>query len=182
MSISVMDILRGTPVWVFVLFAYLLWSGSKRRRVSVQPFRRLFIAPAIFVAWGLLGLFEGSSAFAPTLARWLLAAVLGAALGCLAAPKLQRDGERNAVRVPGSAIPLLRNIAIFAAHYLLRVAAVIEPQARDTLLGWDIGVSGASAGYFIGWAWRCLQHYRTAALTHPPAALATPGSLHTRLS
>jgi len=162
MNATLIDIIQGTPAWVFVLFGYLVWIGIKRLQPSVMPFSRLFIVPAVFVAWGLLGLFENTGPFVPTLVRWVVAAVPGAVLGAIAAPRLQRDRQRNLVHLPPSAIPLCRNVAIFGTHYVLRVAAAIDPHARDTLLAWDICVSGASAGYFIGWALHCLQKYRRA--------------------
>jgi hypothetical protein len=162
MNITALDIIQGTPIWVVVLLAYLVWIGIKRLQPSVKPFSRLFIVPAVFVAWGLLGLFDHSGPFAPTLTRWLLAALVGGVLGALLVPRLQRDRRLNLVRIPASAIPLVRNVAIFGAHYVLRVAAAIHPHARDSLLGWDICVSGASAGYFIGWSMRCVQNYRRA--------------------
>jgi len=170
MSIAPIDIIHGTPTWVFVLFGYLVWIGIKRLQPSVRPFNRLFIVPAIFVAWGLLGLFESMGPFVPTLVRWVVAAAPGVVLGAIAAPRLQRDRQRDLVHLPPSAIPLCRNVAIFAAHYVLRVAAAIDPHARDTLLAWGICVSGASAGYFIGWALRCLQNFRTAPHTNLDAA------------
>jgi len=47
-------------------------------------------------------------------------------------------------------------------HYVLNVAAVMHPASRDVYLGWDVVVSGTSAGYFAGWAWRFWQAYRAA--------------------
>lgn len=160
-----LDILRGTPPWVFVLFAYLVWIGAQRLRPAVRDVRRIAIAPAIFIVWGLAGLAGRSAPPSLTLAHWLVGAVLGAALGAAMKQSLQTDHARRRVLQAASAVPLLRNIAIFGAHYLLNVAAALQPAARADFLGWDIYVSGFSAGFFIGWSIRFALAYRGAPQT-----------------
>jgi hypothetical protein len=156
------EILRATPIWVFVLFAYLLWMGLQRLRPGVRDIRRIGIAPAVFIAWGLVGLAGRSGPVSLTLAHWLIGAALGGALGLAMNQPLQVDRVRRLVRQPASAVPLIRNLTIFGAHYLLNVAAGLYPQSRGDIMGWDIYVSGLSAGYFIGWAIRFLREYHAA--------------------
>jgi hypothetical protein len=81
---------------------------------------------------------------------------------------MQADHARRRVRLPGSALPLLRILIIFGSHYVLRVAAAIHPEMGATYLSWDIYVSGASAGYFMGWSIRFMMSYAKA----PPVDLA----------
>jgi hypothetical protein len=66
------------------------------------------------------------------------------------------------VRQPGSVVPLLRNLGLFGAHYVLQVAMAVRPQWRDALLGWDLAVSGFSVGYFVAWSLRFVQGLRRA--------------------
>lgn len=175
MTVPILDIFRGTPVWVFALFAYLLWMGISRLKPRVRPFGQIWITPAVFIAWGLLGLFEHTGSIAPTLSRWLIAAAVGGVLGAAGGAPLKVDRARNLVQLPASVMPLVRNAAIFGAHYVLRVAATMNPPVHDMLMGWDTCVSGASAGYFLGWAVQCLRSYRNAQhvdldLTEPAVA------------
>jgi hypothetical protein len=72
---------------------------------------------------------------------------------------MQADRGRRRVLLPGSLLPLLRILVIFGAHYVLRVAAAIHPDMSATYLTWDIYVSGASAGYFVGWSVRFMRSY-----------------------
>jgi hypothetical protein len=67
--------------------------------------------------------------------------------------------RRRVVELPASWWPLARNLIIFFAHYALIAAAILTTQ-RAMLLQADIAVSGASAGYFIGWAVLLLRRYR----------------------
>jgi hypothetical protein len=168
MNVTVYDVLSHTPPWVFVLFAYLTCIGLMRLRPSVARLGKIWITPCIFVAWGLVGLFRRPDNFSLVLMHWAIGAVLGGVLGSIGQMKLTVDRPRQLVLLRGSVLPLVRILLIFGAHYLLQVAAALHPQSRASLLTWDIYVSGASAGYFVGWLARFLRSYRTA----PQADLA----------
>ena len=154
----ILEILTHTPVWVFALFAYLAWIGIQRLRPSVRRISAVWIVPLFFIAWGLSGLFTREAPIAP----WLLGAVLGAALGAGFPQPVQIDRKRGLVRQAGSVVPLLRNLFLFASHYVLRVAMAIDPAMHSTLLAADLAVSGFGAGYFAGWAIRFLIAWRRA--------------------
>ena len=83
---------------------------------------------------------------------------------------MQADHARRRVLLPGSILPLLRILIIFGSHYVLRVAAAIQPDMSATYLSWDIYVSGASAGYFVGWSVRFMLSYKKAPQRDLPAA------------
>jgi hypothetical protein len=159
MHVTLSDVLSGTPKWVFVLFAYLVWVGASRLKPGVRALAKIGITPGIFILWGLIGLVHQTGDFSQILAHWAIGAVLGGALGLALAIPMQTDRARRLVLLPGSVLPLLRILLIFGAHYVLRVAAAIHPDVAATYLTWDIYVSGASAGYFIGWSVRFIQSY-----------------------
>lgn len=156
------SILSGTPAWIFGLFAYLAWQGWQRLSPQVTTLRRVATIPVIFIGWGLIGLFTRPVAAETVAAIWSAAAAAGGILGGLTSPRsLEFDRTRGLVLRPGSILPLMRNLLIFGAHYGLNIAMAMRPDARLELTGWDIAVSGLSAGYFLGWliaflrtAWR----------------------------
>lgn len=168
---SIAPLLQDTPLWVYAVFAALLYLGLRRLRAGVQSLARVWAVPAVFIAWGLFGLAAQAGAPLETVGRWFLGAALGGALGAwsLNPAALAFDHRRRLVRQPGSALPLLRNLGIFGAHYALQVVAAIQPQLHDSAMGWDLVVSGFSAGYFAGWAARFLAGQRRA----PQTDLAT---------
>lgn len=145
-------IIAGTPLWVFALFAYVIWQGYRRLTPQVTAIHRVAIVPALFIAWGLHGLFSRPIGPEQVAAVWLPSAALGIVLGALTSPRrLQVDRWRGLVLQPGSVLPLLRLLLIFGAHYGLNIAMALRPDARHALILCDIAVSGLSAGYFIGW-------------------------------
>ena len=104
---------------------------------------------------------------------WPGGLILGAAPGLATGPTLLGvDRTRHEVELPASGWPLARNLIIFFAHYALIVAAAILTAQKAMLLQADVAVSGASAGYFIGWAVVLLRRYRAA-----PAAKTTASAL-----
>jgi hypothetical protein len=173
MNVSISQILSGTPIWVFALFAFLIWTGARRLKAGVREFAKIWITPGIFIVWGLIGLFQQPGDFSDVLFHWAIGAVLGAALGLAFGIPLQADHTRRLVLLPGSVLPLLRILIIFGAHYVLRVAGAIHPDTGAAYRVWDIYVSGAAAGYFAGWSVRFLRSYQRAPqIDLQPARLA----------
>lgn len=162
-------VLSGTPTWVFVLFGYLTWQGWLRLSPQVTTLRRVAIIPVVFIAWGLIGLFTRPVAADTVAMIWLATATAGGVLGALTSPRsLEFDRTLGLVRRPGSILPLMRNLLIFGAHYGLIVTMAMRPDIRVELTGWDIAVSGLSAGYFLGWIVAFFRRVRLA----PPADLS----------
>jgi hypothetical protein len=153
-----------TPLWVFAVFALLVYLGLQATRPRTLGLRRILIVPAIFIAWGIVSLVSAHAVSTLLIGDWIVAAALGAGLASAMVrfPALRADRGRRKVHLPGSALPLIRNLAIFGAKYGLAVAAAMTPAARDHLALWDIAVSGLSAGYFLGWLGRFAAAYRHA--------------------
>ena len=170
MATTILAILSGTPLWVWALLAGLTGLGLQATRARRVKLRRVFATPLAFVGWGLatLALHAGPTA----LVAWPTAASLGLVLG-LAVTRL--DGVRGdralgVVELPGSWLPLIRNLGIFGVRYALAVAAALLPAAHDRLMLWDLAVSGLSAGYFAGWLAVFMRRWR-----HTPSAPRAAG-------
>ena len=153
-------ILANTPLWVFPLLAYLIWQGWQARRPRTQAVWRMLVVPLVFFLMGLSRLVLAHHGLEPLLA-WLAAAILFGALALWRGPKLLAvDRARGVVSRPGSAAPLIRNVTVFSLQYGVAVATAmkLEPHAAVAIIGH--AVSGASAGYFSGWAAALLRRYR----------------------
>ena len=154
-------IVSGIPLWVYPLLALLVWLGLQARRTREVGLARLLATPAAFILWGLASLLQHPPGW--LLADWAAAAVGGAllALATMRDQGVAIDPARLRVTMPGSWLPLARNLAIFAVKFALGLAAARNPAAHDQLALWDVAVSGLSAGYFIGWvAWLAALYRR----------------------
>jgi hypothetical protein len=153
-------ILHNTPSWVFALLGFLIWRGVQALRAKTQPFWRLLIVPLIFLVMGLSRLAMARDGIEPLLA-WLAAALVLFAVALSRHPRLVVvDRTSGLVTLPGSAIPLVRNVTVFLLQYGVAVASAmkLQPELAVAILGH--AVSGASAGYFSGWIWALWRFYR----------------------
>lgn len=168
-------ILTGTPWWVFMLFAVLLVLGVQALRPRTMPLARVFITPAVFIGWGLSSLVAAAKASPVVLPAAIGAGVVGFGLAALTLRLDALRAEPGRVTLPGSALPLFRNLLIFVAKYVIAVASAIRPDWHAPLLLADMAVSGLAIGYFIGWTLRLLGGYRRALSLERTIAVATPG-------
>jgi hypothetical protein len=169
-------ILTNTPLWVFALLAYLIWQGSQSLRPRTQPIWRMLIVPLVFFLMGLSRLVTARDRGIEPLLAWLVAAVLFALLALSLRPKLLAvDRKSGTVTRPGSSTPLARNITVFVLQYAVAVATAMkfEPHAAVAIIGH--AVSGASAGYFSGFAVALLRRYRNFDAGENSGARATDG-------
>jgi hypothetical protein len=158
---TAINIVAHTPWWVFAVLALLLGLGVQALRPRVVPLWRLLVTPGIFISWGLISLVLRLASASPlVLLDWLVAAAGGGMLAWISIRPGQMRIDAAGIAVPGSALPLVRNMLIFSAKYTLTVAAVLAPAQQAHLALWDIAVSGMSAGYFLGWLAHVALVYR----------------------
>lgn len=151
-------ILSNTPLWVFALFALLIWLGVSQLSVRWISIHRVWLTPIVFIGWGFSGLVLRNAGSMAALLPWLAAAIIGTLIGLSRRNTLEIDHARGRVMRPGSVLPLLRNVVVFGAHYVLNVAAAFHP-GQHSIMQADMAVSGLFAGYFVGWLIRFSQHY-----------------------
>jgi hypothetical protein len=167
---GIIGIVGHTPAWVFAVLAVLAVLGLQSLRPRTVPIRRLLIVPAVFIVWGIISLATRAPASPALIVDWLATAAVGMALAwpMSRVNALRIDAARGLVAMPGSVVPLARNLTIFLVKYCLGVAAVLAPAWHGQLAYWDIAASGLSAGYFMGFPLRFAIKYRS--VTQPQAA------------
>ena len=164
MAEFIAHMLAGTPVWVYVLFVFLLVRGIKSRQPATVTLGRLAIIPLIFFAWDLYDLVIYRHLSPLTIAVWIAALALGAALGYwLIKPERVSRGEApgSLYRLPDySALPLM--MAAFAIKYVFGVMSAVSPEtmARPGVSLAVVAVGGIFAGSFVGKFTRYVQCYR----------------------
>lgn len=153
------QILAHTPIWVFPLFGYLVWLGVKAMRPRTVTIWRSLIVPAIFIVWGLSRLFSRQQDVMWLFVSWLAAAAILLVIGLLTARPIELDHTTGEIMRPGSAIPLIRNITVFALQYTVAVIAAVDPHDATTAAIVARAVSGGTTGYFLGRTIALLRQY-----------------------
>ena len=157
------QMLHHTPPAVFVLLAFLIWRGVQGLRPRTLSLWRLCIVPVIFIVIGVSMLFmHHAGSVWPPLA-WLGMLTLLTPVRLLTGPKLLAvDRGRGVVTTGGSVLPIVRNVLVFVLQHGVAVTAALHPGQRDLLAVVTRVVSGATAGYFLGWSIAMILHYRRA--------------------
>ncbi|SEQ41748.1 hypothetical protein SAMN05428969_3003 [Devosia sp. YR412] len=155
--------LTQTPVWVWVLFAYLLFRGIKGRNPGDTTLLKMAILPVIFTAWGLYDLVTLYGVALDTAGFWLVGIALGAAVGWGIVSRYEIVPNRAAGTLHHPAdytlLPLL--MLTFAVKYGFGVVAAVSPDLlqETTFRIADLTLSGLFTGIFIGkfaryvWVW-----------------------------
>lgn len=128
----IIEVLRHTPGWVWLLLAALLALGISQLRARRVSRPRLFVLPAVLLALGVSATASSFQPAAPALAAWAAALAVGLMLGRRLPPPAgaRWDDDGRVLQLPGSAWPLLLIVAIFALRYVGSVALAMHPAWR----------------------------------------------------
>lgn len=159
-----MEVISETPLYAWILLAYLLYGGWKSRKTYVIAWKPLCILPAVMFLWsfyvGGIASHYGSLA----IYLWPLSMAAGIWLGSLTARNLtlRFDKQQQLIEVSGSWTPMILSISIFALRYFLGAAYGMNPDLRGSAALFGVEnlatvVSGMFTGRLVGY----LQRSRT---------------------
>jgi len=149
----ILEILKHTPLWVYGLFAFLVYLGVMQSRTRTFSPARLAILPAAMLAFSLYGVLSVFGASAPALVAWAVGlAACVAAIVALGVPRgATWSEETRTFIVPGSWLPLGIMMAIFFTRYAINVGIALDPSVKQAA-GFMPAVAltyGVSSGYFL---------------------------------
>jgi hypothetical protein len=160
------QIIINTPIWVWVLLAYLLFVGVRALRPNTVPLWRIAIMPTIFFAWGLYSLYGMHGLRLARVMPWAVALVGGTAIGMLIASlqPIRADKTRHLVRTAGGPLTLALILLIFATKYEFGFLHATQPGLFAEPRFWvsEIAISGVLAGMFVGRFAGLLRQYHAA--------------------
>lgn len=154
------QILSHTPLWVWMLLAYLVWQGIRAMQPRSMPIWRALIVPVVFIVWGISRIGFGHQDNAWPLLAWTAAALLLLPLGVLTPRPFEVVHKTGEIIRPGSAFALIRNLVVFSAQYAVGVISAMDASDRALAIVAGRVISGATAGYFVGSTIALLLAYR----------------------
>jgi hypothetical protein len=160
---NILDIVLGTPYWVWIVFSYLLWVGIQATKPSMVPLWRMSIIPLIFLAWSLSSIYARCIACMQLIGFWIAAITIGVLLGRYLMSRLDFRIDASAmIHLPGSRSTLILSMIFFIVKYGLGVTYAVNPIMRSDLMvqGFDVMVSGFISGIFIGRFGYIVYRYR----------------------
>jgi hypothetical protein len=160
-----LEILKGTPIWayvVFVLLASLGLSASKAR--ARTPFRMMMV-PLVFLLWSMATTLAFAASNPAGAAVAALALVLGGfagyALNQGANVQVDPQNPRQMI-LPGTWMVLILSMALFALHYWAGYERAVAPEALAApafRYGMPV-LGGGATGYFAGQALAFWRRFR----------------------
>jgi hypothetical protein len=154
-----LGIITHTPLWAWMLLAYLVWQGIKAMGPRTTTIWRALIVPAVFIIWGLSRISLGQHGNVWPLIAWIAAAMALMPVGVVTPRPFEVDHATGQIIRPGSVFPLIRNIIVFAMQYAVAVLAAIHADDHGVAAIVGRAVSGATSGYFIGSTIAMLREY-----------------------
>ena len=147
-------VVTHTPVWVWVLFIFLISRGLKARRPATVTLERLAIIPGIFLIWDIYDLIVYRTLTPGTVALWTAGILAGAALGYVLMKQAvitRAEAPRSLYRQADyTALPFM--MLAFGVKYVLGVMSAVSPQTmqQPAMSALAIVSGGMFAGVFIG--------------------------------
>ncbi|MCP4177921.1 MAG: hypothetical protein GY756_09155 [bacterium] len=141
-----LSILQGTPFWVYLIFILLIKRGISACKENTISVKKVFIAPVVIF---ILSLHRINSVY-----LYSGFFICGLLIGYLIYRKMHTsyDKETKKITMPGSIIPLILMIGVFAKGYYIGYLTSTSPALMHTphiMMSIDI-ISGIFSGIFIG--------------------------------
>ena len=152
---QLIEIVMHTPWWVWVLLAYLIYSGVSLLSPNETSLWRMLLMPCIFLLWGIYGIFSKLHMPWTALLIYVAALIAGLFLGKFIMAKRRPavlDAATGMVQRPGSKVPLVVVLFSFSCLYIVNVYAAYHPESPAELKFVVIYslASGLAAGVFLG--------------------------------
>jgi hypothetical protein len=122
------DILRHTPVWVWLVFVALVALGLAQTRDRQITLARVTTLPLLFIFLSLSGVLRNGNPWI-ALAAWAAGcgAVIGFARRAVAVRGATWSATTRRLHVPGSWVPLPLIVGLFSAKYAVAVTQALNP-------------------------------------------------------
>lgn len=157
---AILYYLKGTPIWVFVVFGYFIFSGIKALKPHPTSIKKLFILPVALMVLSWMNA-EGRS-----LLMWLPAALVSGWIGWkwMAKTPFKIDVSNKTILFPGSPFPLILFLAIFSIKYFFGALQATNPEGFLQWAPYQSLFSGLLTGLCFGRVFHIWKAFRKLAI------------------
>jgi len=143
---SILDIISGTPLEVWVLFCYIIFVGLKATQKQIIFIPKLFIIPFILIGVMIFSERNFSAAL------YILSLGVGTGIGALSSYdtpiKILKDIK--SIEVPGTYLRLIILLLFFCIKYSFGYIEAINSKLTLKYLFLETIAIGLISGYFLG--------------------------------
>ena len=147
------EILKHTPSWVFVLFFALLAWGYFQSKDRIVSRSQVSILPVAMIGLSFYGVISAFGIVLTSLASWILGVAVAVGIGVkVAVPRGVTYSEKTqSFSIPGSWLPLVLMMAIFFTKYAVGVILARQlPIVGNPVFMMSIGLCyGFLSGLFL---------------------------------
>jgi hypothetical protein len=148
---TLLNIITGTPWWVYLILAYVLYVGIRALKPRTMSVNRIFIIPLIILALSLWFLIDKFTGFKDLLIWALFIPIgFGAGWGIVQKLKIRADHKKLLIRIGGNPFILILVLAIFAVKYFFGYWKAVTPDIGPFLHSMELAFSGLFLGLFVG--------------------------------
>lgn len=159
---TVLEVLKNTPFWVFLLLIFLLLIGYKALHPRQVSARRLFLLPLIFTLLSLGWLDERVRGHHSLILFWLIGVAIGGLIGWITVQRWNVKIVGRTAVLPPTRSTLILILLAFSSRYFFMYNYEIHPEMASRLFFWDALISGSITGVFIGRGLHLFAKFRKA--------------------
>ncbi|PHM55257.1 DUF6622 family protein [Xenorhabdus sp. KK7.4] len=127
---SILMIIKDTPVWVWILFVFLVLRGIKALDDREMTVSRLFLLPIVFFIWAVYVVLHETVFQASALLALVVGILAGIAIGWKlwsTQPRLRQKPGSDLIIRSGTPLTLIFILIIFCVKFIISATAAIHP-------------------------------------------------------
>lgn len=156
---GIFKVILKTPMWVWIIFVYLVFIGVRSTKPRVVYVPQLFIIPLILIGLKFKLFLTGSYLL---LSGYFFSLILAAFFRYKLVKSQNINFVQNTmlVKIPGTFCVLIMLMAFFVIKYIFGYISVINPALYSNIQIFELCLSGLISGHFLGTAMGYLAQYK----------------------
>ncbi|AOM39800.1 DUF6622 family protein [Xenorhabdus hominickii] len=151
---SLIATIKDTPVWVWILFVFLVMKGIKALSDREMRIERIFLLPIVFLVWGVHSVLYKTYFSDLSLITMVAGLIVGIAIGWVlwkSQPRLKEKSDSTLIIRSGTSLTLILIVITFVSKFVMTAMLSIHPVLLHSL-HYNL-LFGLLSGIFDGVFW-----------------------------